>query len=105
MGVVGLGVGTAFALMATSTNDDSKANCRTDQPNQCNQAGVDTRDDARAQGNIATVGFIVGGAALAGAGALLLFDSGGSSESSSKAIRPSAELGPGRAAFYVRGRF
>jgi serine/threonine-protein kinase len=104
-GVVGVGVGTVFALMANSTNDDSMADCRPEDPNRCNARGVDARDKAQTQGNIATVGFIAGGAALAGAGALFLFGGKGSSETSSTAIRPSAEIGPGRAGVYVRGKF
>ncbi len=104
VGVVGIGVGTVFGLMASSKNEDSKAECRTDDPNRCSQAGVDMRDDAIANGNIATVGFIVGGAALAGAGIWLLVDSG-SSEKSSTALAAGVRTTPGGGALYLRGAF
>jgi hypothetical protein len=104
VGVVGVGVGATFALMAGSTNEDSKAECREDDPNRCNQAGVDMRDDARAQGNVATVAFAVGGTALASAGLWLLIDGGGDS-ANSRGVRPVADLGPGRASLALHGRF
>lgn len=104
VGVVGLGVGTAFALMAKSSNEDSKAECRKEDPNLCTQTGVEQRDDARSQGNIATAGFVVGGAALATAVVWFFVDGGGSSKSARR-VTPIAELGPGRAALSVAGSF
>jgi hypothetical protein len=103
LGVVGLGVGTVFGLMASSTYDDSKAECRPDDPNLCSQTGVGLRDDARAQGNIATVAFVVGGAALAGAGIWLLVDSGSSEKST--ALAAGVRTTPGGATLVVRGGF
>jgi hypothetical protein len=103
LGVVGIGVGTVFGLMASSTYDDSKAECRPDDPNLCTQTGVDLRDDARSQGNIATVAFVVGGAALAGAGIWLLVDSGGSEKST--ALTAGVRTTPGGATLLVRGGF
>lgn len=63
-GVVGLGVGTYFALDASSLK--SKADCGA----TCTTAGSRTLDDARASANLATASFIAGGALVA-AGALL----------------------------------
>jgi len=103
-GIVGIGVGTAFALMAKSSNDDSKAECRDEDPNLCTPTGVDMRNDARAQGNVATAGFVVGGAALTGALIWFLVDSGSSSRAAG-IVRPVADLGPGRAALSVQGTF
>jgi hypothetical protein len=105
VGVVGIGVGTIFGLMASSKNEDSKAECSADDPNRCSAAGVEMRDEAMANGNVATVAFIVGGAALAGAGALWLLDSESERTGASAGVRPVAEVGPGRAAFFLRGRF
>ncbi len=65
-GVVGLGVGTVFGLKAQSSNKDSKKSCDAANPNLCDSAGVE-RNDARSQGNVATVSFIAGGALLAAA--------------------------------------
>jgi hypothetical protein len=107
VGVIGLGVGTVFALKASSTNQDSKEKCRADSPNVCDPDGVAMRNDALDQGNIATVGFAVGGAALAGAIALFLLD-GEKSEPRSEAragLRASAAVAPGSAAVGLTGSF
>jgi hypothetical protein len=65
--VVGIGVGTAFGLMAQSKKNDAQSVC----PNQCaTQDGVSMWSDAMVAGNISTVGFLVGGAALAAAAVL-----------------------------------
>jgi hypothetical protein len=71
VGVVGLGVATAFAVIAKSKYDDSKANgqCPND-PNICDPTGVSERNTARDDGNIATVAFSVGVAAIAAGGVL-----------------------------------
>ena len=103
LGIIGIGVGTVFGLMASSTYDDSKAECRPDDPNLCSKEGVALRDDARSQGNISTVAFVVGGAALAGAGIWLLVDSGGSGKST--ALAAGVRTTPGGASLVVRGGF
>lgn len=66
VGIVALGVGAGFALAAKSTYDDSLRECPNEK-NLCTPAGVQLRDDARTRGNVATVGFAVGGVALAAA--------------------------------------
>lgn len=72
VGIVGLAVGTGFALSARSQNEDSKAFCRTDDPNRCSAEGVALRDDARSAGTIATIAFGVGLAAIAGGTVLIV---------------------------------
>jgi hypothetical protein len=67
--VVGLGVGTAFAVTAHSKYETSLASCPNDK-NLCSSQGVATRDDARAAGNVATVAFGVGAVALVTAAGL-----------------------------------
>jgi hypothetical protein len=104
VGVVGVGLGATFALMAGSTNEDSKALCQENDPNRCSQAGVDMRNDALAQGNVATVAFIAGGAALAGAGIWFLIDSGGS-EKAETAIAAGVRPQPGGAAVVLKSTF
>jgi serine/threonine-protein kinase len=66
LGIVGIAVGSVFGLVASSKNSDSKADCRPNDPNLCTSAGVTLRDDARTAGNISTVAFGVGAAALVG---------------------------------------
>lgn len=104
LGLVGVGVGTAFGLMARSDNEDSKAYCRVDDPNLCQTQGVALRESAIKNGNVSTVAFLVGGAALAGAGVLWLVS--GSSEQTG-AASPSLRAGvslSGRS-LHVKGSF
>jgi serine/threonine-protein kinase len=107
VGAIGIGVGTVFALKASSTNQDSKEKCRSDSPNVCDSDGVALRNDALDQGNIATVGFAVGGAALAGAITLFLLDSGKRDEKgpASSRLKPNATFDSRSAALGVTGSF
>jgi hypothetical protein len=67
IGLVGVGVGTAFGLQSMSKHDDAVQAC----PNLCaDQRGVDLWNDAQSAGNVSTVGFAVGAAALVGAAVL-----------------------------------
>ncbi|MGC4091036.1 MAG: hypothetical protein QM756_24810 [Polyangiaceae bacterium] len=67
VGVVGIGVGSVFGLTAMSRKKDAEKVC----PDVCeDDAGVKAWKDARSAGNLATVGFIVGGVGLAAAAVL-----------------------------------
>jgi hypothetical protein len=67
IGVVGIGVGSAFGLIAMSKKSDAQSAC----PNQCSTPdGVTKWSDAGAAGNMSTIGFIVGGVGIAGAAVL-----------------------------------
>jgi hypothetical protein len=70
LGVAGAAVGTIFAITAKSRYSDSLALCSAADQNACSADGVSRRNDARAAGNVATVAFAVGAAAIA-AGAVL----------------------------------
>jgi serine/threonine-protein kinase len=70
-GVVALGVSAVFAVTARSRYNDSLAFCPQDK-NVCFDEGVQKRDDARTAGNVATVAFVLGVAAV-GTGAGLFF--------------------------------
>lgn len=72
VGVVGLAVGTAFVLSAKSKYDTSLNDCVQGTPNVCNAAGVSERNSARTSGDIASVAFGVGIAAVA-SGVVLWF--------------------------------
>jgi len=63
-GVVGLGLGTVFALKAKSTYDDSGAHCPRG-PASCDADGVSGGKDANAQATVSTIAFLAGGALLA----------------------------------------
>jgi serine/threonine-protein kinase len=70
LGIVGLGVGTAFALSAKSKYDDSLNACETANHDLCNPTGISQRNDARSAGDAATVAFGLGAAALVAGGIL-----------------------------------
>jgi hypothetical protein len=72
--LVGLGAGTYFGLRASSDWSQAKDTCGAG----CapNSPAYDERNSARTAGNVATVSFIVAGAALAGAIVLFVTSSG-----------------------------
>jgi hypothetical protein len=108
VGVVGLGVGTTFAIMAKGQYDDSLAGCAADQANRCNHSGVEQRNGAITKGNVATIASIAGGAALAGAGVVWLL-SGASSEKKAAhrggLITATPAIGPQQATVQLSGDF
>jgi hypothetical protein len=68
VGVVGLGIGTAFGVMAMSQKNDAQSAC---PGSQCaTQAGVNKWNNAGSTGNVSTVGFVIGGLGVAGAAVL-----------------------------------
>jgi hypothetical protein len=101
-GLVGVGAGTALGLMARSKYEESKDHCASSNENLCSAKGVDRRDDAFVLGNASTVGFIIGGVALAGAGVLWL--TSGSAKPSQARVRD-VRVGVTRGAVILRGQF
>jgi hypothetical protein len=68
IGIVGLGLGTVFGIMASSQKNDAQSACPS---NPCaTQDGVNKWSTAGSTGNISTIGFIVGGVGVAGAAVL-----------------------------------
>jgi hypothetical protein len=64
VGVVGLAVGTVFAVKAMRNKSDADQACT---GNTCStDAGVTAGNDAHAAGNVATIGMVVGAVGLAG---------------------------------------
>jgi hypothetical protein len=70
VGIAGLVAGGVLATLAKSKYNDSLPNCETS--NLCNARGVSQRDDAVAQGNLASIAVVVGAAAIAGGAVLWL---------------------------------
>ena len=101
-GLVAVGAGTVFGLMAGSKNDDSKATDACDAANVCTKKGAGLRDDAYLFADLATVGFVVGGAAIATA-VVLWLTSDESEPSDSAALTWNA--GPAGASMAYRGTF
>ena len=71
LGVAGLGVGTAFMVIAKNQDDDSLAFCEPNDPTLCRAEGVALREDAIRSQTIAIAGFVAGGV-LAATGISLL---------------------------------
>lgn len=68
VGIVGVGVGTAFGLISKSKHDDAAQHCN---GSICSdQQGIDFKTSAIHAGNVSTVAFVVGAAGLAGGAAL-----------------------------------
>jgi hypothetical protein len=97
LGVIGVGVGTAFGLTAISKNDDS--NSKGCFGNECTVSAAALRRDARSAGTISTVAFVAGGAALA-AGAIVYFTAP-SAKSSAGRASARLSLAPGGASLAI----
>jgi hypothetical protein len=96
LGIVGLGVGSIFGLRAISKNKESnEQGC---DGNMCPLDAAATRRSATEAGNVSTVMFIVGGAALAG-GITLYFTAPRAQAEDTEPAGPQASLTlrPGRA--------
>lgn len=104
-GVIGVGLGTFFGLRAKSKNDSSKDHCPND-PNICDQQGVNLRDQAKSAATLSTAFMIGGGALLAGGVVLYLTaPSSKGKEKSASAMRVTADLGPYMSRVTVGGAF
>jgi serine/threonine-protein kinase len=66
-GVIGVGIGTYFGFRAKYTYDDALAQHCPRGLSSCDSNGVAGVGSAHSQGNVSTVAFIAGGAAVAGA--------------------------------------
>lgn len=98
VGVAGLAVGSVTGLMAMSANDDAKKLCPND--GACaSRDGVDKSDKAKTFALVSTVGFIAGGALLAGGAVLWL--TAGPSKKGSVQIAPT--VGANDGGLLVRG--
>jgi hypothetical protein len=70
VGVAGLGIGTGFAISAKNKYNSTLSQCEQVDADLCTSQGVSARNDARSQGDVATLAFGVGAAAVV-AGAVL----------------------------------
>ena len=88
VGLAGIGVGSFFGLRASSKWKEAKTHCNTSY--ECDATGVDLTDQARSSGNIATLGFVAGGALLVGGVVLFL-----TAPSGKPANKVNVGVGPG----------
>jgi len=88
VGVVGIGLGAIFGIVASSTAsgaEDDPALC----PGQkCTPAGLDEIDSAKSSATISTVGFIAGGALLAGGAVMVILGMSQNGDAKSDAANP-----------------
>jgi hypothetical protein len=66
VGLVGVGLGTAFGVMAKSNLDDSNGNNHCDAQDTCDPQGLQLRSDAQTSALLSTISFVVGGVLVAG---------------------------------------
>ena len=85
MGVVGVGVGSAFGLIAMKDKHDIVARCGS---NSCTPDSLESLDSAKRAGNISTVAFGVGGGVGLALGTILYFTVGSSSSQQTGAVTP-----------------
>jgi hypothetical protein len=86
LGVVGLGVGTAFGIVALSQKSGAETACPS---SSCaTEAGSNKWSQAATSGNVSTVALIVGGVGIAGAAVLWLTAPGAQSGTTQVGIGP-----------------
>jgi hypothetical protein len=85
VGVGGVVVGSVFGAQALSKHSDSQQQC---QGNACSSTGLQDVSDGKNAGNVSTVAFAVGGAALAGGVVLWLTAPSGKPTVGSLALAP-----------------
>jgi serine/threonine-protein kinase len=94
VGVIGVGVGTAFGIIAISKKNNAQSIC---PGAECpTQAGSSDWSNAGSAGNVSTIGFIVGGIGLAGAAPLWFTAPRGGATSA-------AQVGLGPGSLHVTG--
>jgi len=77
LGVVGLGLGAVYAVVAKNKYDQSLGDCEVTNHDLCNSSGVSLRNDARSAGDVATLSLGLGAAALVAGGVLWFTAPGG----------------------------
>jgi hypothetical protein len=92
VGIIGLGIGSVFGVLAKSTYDDAVSNCGSpsEGTRRCNSTGIAAGDSADRQAAISTLAFVAGTALLAGGVVLFMktpTDRGVSVSVSGSAIR------------------
>ncbi|MEO6420392.1 MAG: hypothetical protein ABIP39_13330 [Polyangiaceae bacterium] len=105
VGVIGLGAGAIFGLMASSKNSESNDAGHCDTNNACDPTGKTARNAALSDARISTVAFVLGGVALA-AGVVLYVTAPTDSKGEHKSVghlEAGAQVGPGSGTFSLKG--
>ena len=105
VGVVGLAVGTGFALRANSKNDDSNGPGRC-LGNSCNEEGARLRNQSLTAARVSTWSFVAGGALAAASITLYIHaNSGSSTVGAAASTKLQASVLPGASALQLSGTF
>jgi len=86
-GLLGLGIGSYYGLLAKSTHDDALKYC--DATNRCSPDGISKDDTAHSQATVSTISMLAGAALLTTGAAVFLVSR---SASSGERSRPSVSL-------------
>ena len=107
VGVVGLGIGSIFGVMAGSSYGNAKSLCGGDvtrcRPGEVSQANSE-HDQAATDATVSTVAFLAGGV-LVGTGAVVFFWVGGTRRPATTAWTVAPSVGPGHMGLSLGARF
>ena len=103
VGLISVGVGATFYVLAKSKLNDEGQYCNA--MHQCSSGGVADNNDASTFANVADIGFIAGGALLAGAIVTWILAPGGSPDSRPTGVATAVSPLPGGGALTFAGRF
>jgi hypothetical protein len=101
VGLVGVGIGSAFGLMAKASNSKADPECSTSD--HCTDAGKAYINTAHSQAIVATVAFSIGGAGLLGGAILWLTAPRAKERGAAVAVVPT--VGPDGAGLFAQGSF
>lgn len=104
MGVIGVGIGSVFGLLASSAWSKAKDACGGDTSHCTDTASADSyKSTTNADGTVSTIAFIAGGVLVAGGAVLFL--TGKPHESGAAAVSIAPAWSPGQGGVSVRGTF
>jgi hypothetical protein len=102
LGIVGIGIGSAFGLVAQSKLSQSNQSGDCNATDHCNSTGLGLRKDASDAATLSTVFFVIGGVAVA-SGAVLYLTAPHARSGAALTLAPAPMVGGGGA--IVRGSF
>ena len=100
IGVAGLAVGGTFGVLSLMKHNDASSHC---SGNTCDSTGVGLRDDAIHAGNVSTIAFAVGAAAIGAAAVVWLVASPSSSKPAHGALQAAPFVSANGGGAAVRG--
>jgi hypothetical protein len=105
VGVAALAGGAIFGLLASSSFKSQQSDCASSTSCANHAQALSDHDSTVTYGTLSTIGFITGGALLAGGAALFFMAKDGGAPATSSALLVSPALGSHEATLSVSGRF